>query len=55
MTKQIKSKIVNIERLQTITTAKIEEILAVKFGEIVRWAIVDCTKERLKLSVTYIV
>jgi Zn-finger domain-containing protein len=55
MTKQIKSKIIIIERLQTITTAKIEEILAAKFGKIVRWAIIDCIEESLKLSVTYLV
>jgi hypothetical protein len=55
MAKQIKSDIILIKRFNPITTAKIEEILAVKFGEIIRWAIVDCSNVELKLSVTYLI
>jgi hypothetical protein len=55
MPREIKSDITYIKRFNPINTAKIEEILAAKFGEIVRWAIVDCTDGELKLSITYLV
>jgi hypothetical protein len=55
MSKQIKSDIIVIQRFNPITAAKIEKILAAKFGEIVRWAIVDCTDLKIKLTVTYLI
>jgi hypothetical protein len=54
MPKEIKSDITYIKQFNPISTAKIEEILAAKFGEIIRWAIVDCSDGVLKLSITYL-
>jgi hypothetical protein len=54
MPKQIVSDIVYIDRINPITTAKIEEILAERFGEIIRWAIIECSEPKLKISITYL-
>jgi hypothetical protein len=53
MLKQIVSGTVYIDKINPITTDAIERILTNKFGEIIRWAIIEVTQDKLKICVSY--
>lgn len=53
MQKQVISEITYIEKTETLDNIAIEKILIDKFGELIRWAIVEVQEDKLKVCFTY--
>lgn len=53
MQKQIMSTIAHIPRPESLNTQIIEELLQKRYGELIRWAIIDSDANELKISITY--
>ncbi len=51
---QILSDIITLKRTQNLNSAEIEAQLSQKYGEIIRWAIVEAGEDFLKISLSYI-
>jgi len=54
MQKQIISEVVLIDKPDNLTTENIETVLNSRFGEVIRWAIIDVSGRNLKINLTYI-
>lgn len=52
MTK-ILSEITYIDKKDNLSTEYIEQNLKTKYGELIRWAIIDIQSDRLKICLTY--
>ena len=52
MTK-ILSEITYIDKKEDLSTEYIEQNLKAKYGELIRWAIVDIQSDKLKICLTY--
>ena len=51
--KSILSDVIFIDLPSLLDTNTIENVLRTKYGELVRWAILDVLDDKLKISVTY--
>lgn len=52
--KQIVSDIVYIDKTDKPDSNEIEHVLADKFGDVIRWAIIGITQDKLKICLSYI-
>lgn len=53
MNKDILTDITYIPRIENISTAYIEECLCDKYANLIRWAVIDTSDDKLKIDVTY--
>jgi len=51
---QILSDTVTMQRDNTVVLSDIETELTKRYGEIIRWAVVECDKQALKISFSYV-
>lgn len=53
MQKQIISETITMNKPENLDTQTIEKALKDKFGELLRWAIIEISADTLKICVTY--
>lgn len=53
MTKDILTDVAYIPKIENPTTEYIENYLNTKYGNIIRWAVIDISDNKLKIDVTY--
>lgn len=50
---RISSEIAYIDKIDNLSSEYIEQNLKAKYGELIRWAIVDIQADKLKICLTY--
>ena len=53
MSKQILSETITIDKPEKVTVQSVENILKDKFGDVLRWAIIETGENTFKICLTY--